>query len=184
MKTDSLGQTLPQTLNNPELWIKQAEQQFLVAEAIAPNIAKRATTEANSLLRVGYLKTTSLLLALSIENSFKAVKASRNELMVDAKGLVKTTRGGGSTGHSLEALADEVQFLLTPQQSKLLQKLTAVGIWAGKYHSPIRHDEFERSNKDNPNTITLPHDIRIAKDIIIKCASRAIVNSVIALQAI
>ncbi|OQW70168.1 MAG: hypothetical protein BVN34_02505 [Proteobacteria bacterium ST_bin12] len=182
MKTDSLGQTLVESLNNAELWIRQAEQQFLVAEAIAPKIGKRATTEADNLLKVGYLKTTSLLLALSVENSFKAIKASRNELSVDTKGLIKTARGGGSTGHSLIDLADEVQFSLNSQQVNLLKKLTAIGIWAGKYHSPIRHDEFEKSNKDNPKSITLPHDIRIVKEVILECALSAKVQSAIALQ--
>lgn len=147
MKIDSLGQTLEESLNNPESWIRQAEQQFLVAEAISQNIRARASTEAELLLRIGYLKTTALLLALAIENSLKSVKASKNELKVDKKGLTKNSRGGGRSGHSLRNLADEAGLHLTDDQIILIEKLTEIGIWAGKYHAPIYHEAFEASNQ-------------------------------------
>lgn len=159
MKTNSLGQTLAESLNDAWSWISQAEQQLMVAEAIAPNVGIRQSTEAGNLLAVGYLKTTALLLALSVENSFKAIKASKNELEVDSKGLKRQARGGGSTGHSLLSLAGEVDFILSEKQTALLSKLTEIGIWAGKYHSPIYHAQFESSNQVNPRSLTLPNDI-------------------------
>jgi len=110
MKTDSLGQTLAASLNNAESWIRQAEQQLMVAEAISPKVRMRASTEASNLLRVGYLKTTALLLALTVENSLKAIKASKNELEVDTRGLKQQARGGGKSGHSLLQLAVEPAF--------------------------------------------------------------------------
>ena len=171
MKTDSIGQTLQESLNNPESWIRQAQQQFLVAQAISPNIGTRALTEAGNLLKVGYLKTTALLLALAIENAFKAIKASKNELQVNAKGLIKRTRGGGSGGHSLVTLAEEVGFQLSPEQESLLEKLTAVGIWAGKYHAPISHLEFENANQTEPRSLTLPNDIAVVKGILIAASN-------------
>src|SRR3954453_931710 len=120
MKTDSVGQTLQESLNNAESWIRQAEQQYLVAEAISPALRNRGSTEAATLLQVGYLKTITLLLALAVENSFKAIKASKGKFQVDSRGLVMQTRGGGRTGHSLTDLAEEVQFSLSPQQQALL----------------------------------------------------------------
>lgn len=170
MKTDSLGQTLGKSLNNPESWIRQAEQQFMVAEAISLNVRKRASTEAANLLAVGYLKTTTLLLALVVENSLKAIKASKNEFQVDAKGLSKGTLGGGPSGHSLLSLAKETGFSLSPNQTKLLTKLTAIGIWAGKYHTPIYHEQFEGANLSNPRSLTLPNDIVVVKGILLRAA--------------
>ena len=179
MKTDSLGQTLRESLNNPESWVRQAEQQFLVAEAISPGIRNRALTEAGNLLTVGFLKTTALLLALTVENAFKAIKASKNELHVDAKGLVRQTRGGGSSGHSLLTLANEVGFPLSPTQENLLEKLTAIGIWAGKYHTPISHREFESANQTEPRSLTLPNDIAVVKGILLKAAQTCGVPTVV-----
>ena len=180
MKTDALGQTLGQSLNNAESWIRQAEQQLLVAEAIAPNVRVRAASEAGNLLGVGYLKTTVLLLALAVENSFKAIKASRNELQVDAQGLTRQTRGGGPSGHSLLTLANEVGLSLSDDQKALLKKLTAIGIWAGKYHTPIRHQEFEQANLANPRSLTLPSDISTVRALFLEAARIAGVPPVVA----
>lgn len=180
MKTDSLGQTLGESLNNPESWIRQAEQQFLVAEAISPNIIKRTSTEAGNLLEVGYLKTTALLLALTVENALKAIKASKSELRVDARGLVKQARGGGSGGHALLMLATEVGFTLSTEQTRLLEKLTSIGIWAGKYHAPISHNEFENANQQNPRSLTLPTHVAVVKGILLRAAQTCNVSSVVA----
>lgn len=179
MKTDSLGQTHHESLNNAESWVRQAEQQYLVAEAISPAIRNRGATEAGNLLTVGYLKTTTLLLALAVENSFKAIKASKGLFQVDAGGLIKKTRGGGRTGHSLTELADEIEFSLSQAQRVLLEKLTAIGIWAGKYHVPIHHREFERANANNPRSITLPNDVLMVKELLIEAAQISGVASVV-----
>ena len=180
MKTDSLGQSLGESLNNAESWIRQAEQQFLVAEAIASNVRMRGTSEESSLLSVGYLKATVLLLALAIENSFKAVKASRHQLEVNTKGLKKSARGGGPTGHSLATLADEVGIALSADQLALLDRLTQIGIWAGKYHTPIHHEEFERANVKDPRSLTLPSDISTVKGLLLEAARIAGVPPVVA----
>ena len=170
MKTDSLGQTLVESLNNADLWIRQAQQQLMVAEAISPNIRVRALTEASNLLKVGYVKTTVLLLALAVENCLKAIKASKNELQVDARGLKQQTPGGGLSGHFLLLLAKETGFPLSASQTSLLTKLTEVGIWAGKYHTPIRHHQFESSNRTDPRSLTLPDDIAEVKSILLAAA--------------
>ena len=99
MSTNSLGHTLEQSLNSAEAWIRQAEQQIAVAIAIAPNIGRLSSGEASSLLSVGYLKTTLLLLALAVENAFKAVKASKGLLEVDANGRAGKSLGAGRGTH-------------------------------------------------------------------------------------
>lgn len=182
MKTDSLGQTLEESLNNPESWIRQAEQQFLVAESIAPGVRQPDPSEKNYLMAAGVLKTTVLLLALCAENSFKAVKAAREEFKVDERGLIRSTRGGGNTGHTLLALAEEIGFTLSFQETKLLERLTEIGIWAGKYHAPIHHKAFEAANAETPKSLTLPHDLNVIKNILGRAAQLAEVPTVITTQ--
>lgn len=180
MMVDSLGQTLGESLNNAESWIRQAEQQFLVADAIAPNMRLRGPSEAGALRRVGFLKTTVLLLALTVENSLKAIMASRNQFEVNAQGLTRETRGGGRSGHSLLTLAVEVGMSLSEDQKAILEKLTQIGIWAGKYHAPIRHQAFERANVVEPRSLTLPDDLLVIKALLLEAARIAGVSTVVA----
>lgn len=180
MKLDSLGQTLGESLNNAESWIRQAQQQLMVAEAIAPKVRERGQTETSVLLGVGYLRTTTLLLALAIENSLKAVKASRNEFVVNDKGLERPSLGGGPNGHSLIELARGVAVSLTPQEEQLLVRLTEIGIWAGKYHAPIRRDAFERANEATPVSLSLPSDLLVVKSFVLRAAGIAGVTTVVA----
>lgn len=142
----------------------------MVAEAISPNITTQARTEAGNLLAVGYLNTTPLLLALSVENALKAMKASGKELGVDDRGLTRPTRGGGASGHSLISLAAETGFSLSPTQIVLLTKLTEINIWAGRYHAPRSVEHFESSNRTNPRSLTLPNDLIVVKAIPLEAA--------------
>lgn len=180
MKHDSLGQTLDESLNNAESWIRQAEQQLMMAKAIAPKVRLCGQTEASVLLCVGYLRTITLLLALATENSLKAVKASRSEFVVNDKGLERHSLGGGSNGHSLIELARGIGFPLTQPEEQLLVRLTEIGIWAGKYHVPIRRDAFERANQANPVSLSLPSDLLLVKTFILRAARIAGVNTVVA----
>lgn len=180
MQLNTLGQTLQQSLNDPESWIRQAEQQYLVAQDITPKIRERTRTEAGNLLEVGYLKTALLLLALAVENALKSIKACRNELQVDDRGLTRATRGGGRNGHELTALAGECGFALSQHESALLEKLTSIGTWAGKYHAPILNTEYVAANRQSPKSLSIPGDIELVKGIIIRAAAISKVTAVVA----
>lgn len=176
---NSIGETLGESLNNPESWIRQAEQQYLVADSIADYVKDLGRDEKSTLKSVGFLKATTLMLALCIENSFKGIKASREMFSVDARGLTKKSRGGGGSGHSLIDLAAEIGFSLSGQEIALLRRLSEIGIWAGKYHTPIRHDAFESSCFKNPKLLVLPSDLVIVKNILSKAANLSGVSSVV-----
>lgn len=176
---NSIGETLEESLNNPESWIRQAEQQYLVADSIAENVKDLGRDEKSTLKSVGFLKATTLMLALCIENSFKGIKASNGMFSVDTRGLTKKSRGGGGSGHSLIDLAAEIGFSLSKQEIALLQRLSEVGIWAGKYHTPIRHDAFEGSCRKSPKSLVLPSDLDIVKSILTRAANLSGVQSIV-----
>jgi hypothetical protein len=178
MNTHLRDQTLEELLNNPESWLRQAEQQYLVAESIAPQVRPNEPGERGLLRSVGTLKTVVLLLALSIENAFKAVKASRGGFTVDARGLVKNSLGGGRTGHGLVALAEDIGISLTTSDTLLLQRLTEIGIWAGKYHTPIFRDALERAINSNPRLLNIPSDFVSVQSLLIRAADMAGVSLV------
>jgi hypothetical protein len=180
MVTDQLGQTHAQAIGNAEMWFRQAEQQFLVAELLAKQLFKPERTESGNLLQVGRLKVIILLLALAIENSMKAVKASRDEFVFDAKGIKAASIGGGSNGHSLLVLGRETGLALTQRQEQLLDRLTEAGVWAGRYHSPKSIATFERSCLNDPRMVRMPDDLDDTK-LILHCAAKlAGVNAVVA----
>lgn len=179
MKKNSLGQTLEESFNYAESWIRQAEQQYLVAESISDKINIRDRSEMAMLRTVGYINNTTLLLALSVENAFKAVKASRNEFEVNEYGLIKKSLGGGGTGHTLLTLAKEINFSLNELEITLLKRLTEISIWAGKYHVPIKHDSFKAANLIKPNSLRVPSDLHMTKDIIKRASEMSGVSPVL-----
>jgi hypothetical protein len=177
---NTLGENLEESLNNPESWIRQAEQQYLVADVISENIGDRGLTEESHLKSVGFLKTTTLLLALCVENSFKGVKAANGAFEVNSKGaLTRKTRGGGGSGHSLIQLAEEIGFSLSESEVTLLGRLSEIGIWAGKYHAPIHEKAFAKMCKENPKSLTLPSDLHLVKNILGKATKLAKVPAVL-----
>lgn len=177
---NSIGENLKESLNNPESWIRQAEQQYLVAIDICENVRMRGVTEEGSLKSVGFLKATTLLLALCVENSFKSVKAAKGMFEVDAKGvLTKKSRGGGGSGHSLVSLAKEVDFYLSESEILVLERLSEIGVWAGKYHVPIRQKSFEKMCTENPKSLTLPGDLILVRNILDKATKLSGVAAVL-----
>jgi hypothetical protein len=172
MKTNALNQTLFQSLNDPESWLRQAVQQFMVAEAISPSIATQARTEAGNLLAVGYLNTTSLLLALSVENSLKAIGAPKKDFGDEERGMKPNPWGSGAKAHDLLSLAEGADFSLSPAQKTLLTKLTEISIWAGRYHAPRSVEHFKNSNRTNPRSLMLPDDLIVVKVILLEAAQR------------
>jgi len=152
----------------------------LVADAISENVKDRGLTEEGLLKSVGFLKTTTLLLALCVENSFKGVKAANKLFKVDAKGsLERKTRGGGASGHSLIKLAEEIEFSLSESEITLLDRLSEIGIWAGKYHVPIHENAFVKMCQDNPKLLKLPSDLHLVKNILNRATKLAKVPAVL-----
>lgn len=179
MKLDGLGQNLEQSLNNPERWLHQAEQQYLAAESMVEQVRKRDPSECDLRRSVGILNAITLMLALCIENAFKAVKASRNELIVDERGLVYGTRGGGRSGHALVTLANDINLLLSNSEVVLLERLTEINIWAGKYHAPITIEAFERAVSNNPNYLNITSDFISVRRLVVEASNIAGVASVL-----
>lgn len=176
---NSIEETLEESLNNPESWIRQAEQQYLVADSIADNVKVLGHDEKSTLKSVGFLKATTLMLALCIENSFKGVKAANGEFSVNKKGLEQKSLGGGKSGHSLIKLANEVRFSLSEQEIKLLERLSEIGIWAGKFHTPKDHNTFKNYCIKSPKSLALPSDLIAVKSILTRAANLSGVQSVV-----
>lgn|GEM_PF-5977316 len=177
---NTLGENLEESLNNPESWIRQAEQQYLVADAISENVKKRGLSQESLLKSVGFLNATTLLLALCVENSFKGVKAANKMFKINSRGsLEMETRGGGASGHSLIQLAEEIGFSLSESEVALLERLSEIGIWAGKYHAPIHEKAFMKMCNRNPKLLKLPSDLHMVKNLLNKSTKLARVLAVL-----
>ena len=175
-----IGENLEESLNNPESWIRQAEQQYLVAKDICENVRVRGVTEESLLKSVGFLKATTLLLALCVENSFKGIKAANGMFEVDERGvLTKKSRGGGGSGHSLVNLAEEVGFSLSENETLVLERFSEIGIWAGKYHAPIRQKAFDKMCTENPKSLSVPGDLILVRNILDKATKLSGVTAVL-----
>lgn len=62
-------------------WLRQSEQFYLAAQVLVSKLKpQRPITEDSNMLAVGSLKAVLLLLAISVENALKAVKAIRGRL--------------------------------------------------------------------------------------------------------
>jgi len=69
---------------------------------------------------------------------------------------------------------------LSESEKALLERLTEIDIWAGKYHAPIHHRAFEKANQATPVLLSLPSDIALVKQLVLRAAGMAGVNPVVA----
>jgi hypothetical protein len=160
VQTNPLGQTFDQAVADSEAWLRQADQLLATALYLAPkaNVPTNRSHEA-SVLAVGSLKVTLLLLALSVENSLKAIKASRGQLVVEAGKVRRGSLGGGPSSHALQVLAFEVGLDLVPDEEELLEKLSVASLWAGKYQHPLTEAAFLSAVQTEPRVLRMPHDL-------------------------
>ena len=147
-------------------WFQQAEQFYLAAQLLVPALERqRPITEETNSRAVGSLKSVLLLLAISVENALKSVKAKKGEITVSG-GKIDKRAFGGRGGHDLVGLANSIKFPLSAKEKELLEQLTEVVIWAGRYQQPLTAVDFGRSKKKNPRTLAVPQDINLVGSIL------------------
>jgi len=150
-------------------WLRQSEQFYLAALALVPKLKpQRPITEDSNILATGSLKALLLLLAISIENALKAVKATRKEIIVTNDRIDTVSSFGKKGGHDLLGLAKSIGLSISTKEKELLEQLTEVVLWAGRYQQPLSVADFGRSKVKNPRSITIPHDIEIIDSILNK----------------
>lgn len=150
-------------------WLRQSEQFYLAAQVLVPKLKpQRPITEDSNMLAVGSLKAALLLLAISVENALKAVKAIRKEITV-TKGKIDTVNSFGKKGgHNLLVLAKSINLSISAREEELLEQLTEVAFWAGRYQQPLTVADFGRAKEKSPRTITVPKDIEMVDSILNK----------------
>jgi hypothetical protein len=162
---------------NHDAWLGQAEQFAHAAEALISSIEPlrgTRTEEANSKM-VGCIRGALLLLAISVENSLKAVKVAQKQVKVEAGKVDRTSLGGGRSGHQLQQLAAEATFSLSEPESLLLKRLTEVVIWAGRYQQPLSEQEYKNASIDNPRRLAPMSDLRLVHQILARARKQCLV---------
>ena len=154
------------SVRDPESWLKQA-QQFLIAgkELSSLIIHQGPRTESSLQRQSGALKGTLLLLAVSAENSFKAVKVFKSGISIKNGKINASSFSGGRSGHDLSLLAKDVGYEIPPGHTDFLERLSKIARWAGKYQHPFTEAEFLAARAPNVRQITLPTDIAVVEDI-------------------
>ena len=80
----------------------------------------------------------SLLLAFAFENSIKGVLVSQGKLFLGGDRLM----GLPKNAHDLLVLCEESGIDVDDREGDILRRLTAFGIWAGRYPIPLRRDDI------------------------------------------
>lgn len=162
-----------QSFLDEDAWLRQSEQFFHAANVLVPGFAtprpSRPLTEEELGQRVACLKATLLLLAVSVENALKAVKISRREVKIQNGHVLKASLGGGSSGHDLLKLAEEVGLNPSAGESTLLGRLTVIATWAGKYQQPLSEAKYNSATSANPRSVGYPSDIELVRGLLGKC---------------
>lgn len=147
-------------------WFQQAEQFYLAAQSLVPALQRqRPISEETNSRAVGALKGVLLLLAISVENALKSVKAKNGGIIVSG-GKIDKSALGKKNGHDLVDLANSIDFPLNVSERELLEQLTEVVLWAGRYQQPLTASDFGRAKKKNPRTLTVPEDIDLVGSIL------------------
>jgi hypothetical protein len=161
---------------NHDAWLGQAEQFAYAAEALIVSIEplrKTRTEEANSKM-VGYIRGALLLLAVSVENSLKAVKIAQGQVKVENGKVDRASLGGGRSGHKLQVLASEANFTLSEQEALLLRRLTEIVIWAGRYQQPLSEEEYNDAVADNPRRLMSVSDLHHVQQILLRAKEKCL----------
>lgn len=162
-----------QAVQDHEAWLRQARQlqsaaAVLVKEFLAVQ-KRRPQSKAERTLVVGCMRSALLLMAASIENSFKAVKMARGAVAISKGRIDKRMLGS----HDLVKLAEEIGLDPTAIEARLIARLKPIAIWAGRYQHPLSDQEYQRALGDNPHTITLPTDMSSLDGILVKAEQLA-----------
>jgi hypothetical protein len=154
---------------DPQSWLRQSEQFYLAAQVLVPKLKlQRPITQDSNTLAVGSLKAVLLLLAISLENALKAVKAMRKEIFVTNGKIDAEKSFGKKGGHNLLGLAKSIDLSFNAREEELLEQLTEVIIWAGRYQQPMTIEAFGRAKKKSPRNLAVPQDIEMVDSILNK----------------
>ena len=88
-----------------------------------------------------------LLYAFALENVFKGLIIARAPGLVDESRLSRAI-----SSHNLVDLAQKAQISIADLETRVLEALSQLGEWAGRYPLPLR-SEADFISKGNPNTL-------------------------------
>jgi len=139
---------------NPKQWLGSASEHLFAAQIMLPHInnnqklIEKAMIEQKG-ISLNPCLTSSFLLhcALAMENSIKALISSVHSSQIRSDIESKSRTPKILLGHDLVDLAKRIDLPLNIDQEYALKFLTRRGIWAGKYHQPIKHGDDSPTEK-------------------------------------
>jgi hypothetical protein len=139
---------------NPRQWIASATEHLFAAQIMLPHIIKRHQLIEDAMISQEPISpnpclTNSYLLhcALVIENSMKAIICYVHAEPIKAEIKLKSKTPKILLGHDLVDLAKRIDLPLNIDLEYALTFLTRRGIWAGKYHQPIKHGHESQTER-------------------------------------
>ena len=145
----------------PSLWKWQAKGLIQSADVLRAEYTQHWTVAgtppingSDEEIRLWFVQRSAVLLyGIAIENLLKGLRVVR--LKEAGRQPVQITKWKGLQlqlgGHDLEELANAAKIDLTSQEQFLLRDVSEVVLWSGRYHLPLRSNDFapivDRSDK-------------------------------------
>ncbi|MDO8345503.1 MAG: hypothetical protein Q7T48_20035 [Cellvibrio sp.] len=133
---------------NPRQWLGSATEHLFAAQIMLPHINNRLKLIEDIMIKQEYISLNPCLIssyllhcALAMENSMKALIAFIYADQIKAEIESKSKTPKILLGHDLIDLAKRIDLPLGIDQEFTLKFLTRRGVWAGKYHQPIKHGD-------------------------------------------
>lgn len=123
---------------------------------------KRVTSERENHLDVGLMKSTMLLLGLSVENALKGALVYKSK--PDLLNLKLNPQHFHKQAHDLNDVAKRLNLGLCDKEEMLLDRLSMFVQWASKYQAPLRQIEYEQTK--NEIKLQYPSDFEIAEKLL------------------
>lgn len=158
--------------DDPHEWLRQAYQMLEAARVLYEKLqwareqSKRGPHSEclDTSQRVGYFKGALLLVGFSAENALKALIVHQAHSR-QSEGQLSLAIFGPDP-HDLTKLCDIAGFELRPFENQLLQRLSTVIKWAGRYRLPKNEAQFEDAKRADPLQLSYPSDLEIIESVL------------------
>lgn len=161
--------SLEEAFGDAESWFRNARHLHAGAVQLLENMPRNNDVRATD-FSIGSLKGTLLLLGFAVENALKGVIVAENTPSIkEGRVEVRKLFGDPSQQHDLVKLHDKTGKNFLSADPNLLEKLTAIICWAGRYPAPIKMGHFDSAVKLNPRSLVIPCDVDLVLKLIEDC---------------
>ncbi len=130
LTNDSERRVYHTVTNVPILWLEKGESLQLASEILLEEVENTNTPRSKMELGHKIVDPAYLLAGYALENFFKGIGIGKGIYEVD-----KENKFTGAS-HKLINIAKKIEFKLSKEETELLERLTIVIVWAGRYISP------------------------------------------------